>query len=58
MEWYLPWFIDAHVHNTVDDYGPMSQTVIWMECYLWYGITTIISEGEQGPDTPFSLMTR
>lgn len=47
-----PGFIDPHVHNTVDDYGPMTQTVNWMECYLWYGITTILSEGEQGPGYP------
>lgn len=47
-----PGFIDPHVHNTIDDYGPMTQTVNWMECYLWYGITTILSEGEQGPGYP------
>jgi enamidase len=47
-----PGFIDPHVHNTVDDYAPMTQTVNWMECYLWYGITTILSEGEQGPGYP------
>ncbi|NPV87013.1 MAG: amidohydrolase family protein [Anaerolineae bacterium] len=47
-----PGFIDAHVHNTNDDYGPQTQTVNWMECYLWYGITTILSEGEQGPGYP------
>lgn len=47
-----PGFIDPHVHNSVDDYAPMTQTVNWMECYLWYGITTILSEGEQGPGYP------
>ena len=47
-----PGFIDPHVHNTVDDYAPMTQTVNWMESYLWYGITTILSEGEQGPGYP------
>lgn len=47
-----PGFIDPHVHNTIDDYAPMTQTVNWMECYLWYGITTILSEGEQGPGYP------
>ncbi len=47
-----PGFIDDHVHNSIDDYGGMTQTVNWMECYLWYGITTILSEGEQGAGYP------
>lgn len=47
-----PGFIDPHVHNTIDDYGPQTQTVNWLECYLWYGITTVLSEGEQGPGYP------
>lgn len=47
-----PGFIDAHVHNTVDDYQPMQRVANWMESYLWYGITTLVSEGEQGPGYP------
>ena len=47
-----PGFIDPHVHNTIDDYQPMQRVANWMESYLWYGITTIISEGEQGPLRP------
>ncbi|MFN8458431.1 MAG: hypothetical protein U0401_27885 [Anaerolineae bacterium] len=52
-----PGFIDAHVHNTVDDYQPMQRVANWMESYLWYGITTLVSEGEQGPGYPRFLMT-
>lgn len=47
-----PGFIDAHVHNTIDDYQPMQRVANWMESYLWYGITTLVSEGEQGPGYP------
>ncbi len=47
-----PGFIDMHVHNTIDDYQSMASTMRWMESYLWYGITTILSEGEQGPGYP------
>ena len=47
-----PGFIDPHVHNTIDDYQAMQQVSNWMENYLWYGITTILSEGEQGPGYP------
>lgn len=47
-----PGFIDAHVHNTIDDFQSMAQALNWMESYLWYGITTIMSEGEQGPGYP------
>lgn len=47
-----PGFIDPHVHNNVDDYTSVTQTVKWMECYHWYGITTILSEGEQRPGYP------
>jgi enamidase len=47
-----PGFIDLHVHNTIDDFQSMAQALNWMESYLWYGITTIVSEGEQGPGYP------
>lgn len=47
-----PGFIDPHVHNTLDDFQSMQTVYRWMENYLWYGITTIISEGEQGPGYP------
>jgi len=47
-----PGFIDPHTHNTIDDYGPQTKTIDWLEAYLWYGITTVMSEGEQGPGYP------
>lgn len=48
----IPGLIDAHVHNTLDDYAPQRGAV---GCYgdaLLYGTTTMISEGEQGPGYP------
>ncbi|KUO49776.1 MAG: hypothetical protein APF76_00595 [Desulfitibacter sp. BRH_c19] len=48
----IPGLIDAHLHNTLDDYAPQRQAV---GCYgdaLLYGTTTMISEGEQGPGWP------
>jgi len=47
-----PGFIDAHVHNTIDDWAPMQREIGWLENALWVGTTTIISEGEQGPGFP------
>ncbi|MCL4459630.1 MAG: amidohydrolase family protein [Chloroflexi bacterium] len=47
-----PGLIDAHVHNTLDDWAPMQNEIGWMENALWLGTTTIISEGEQGPGFP------
>lgn len=47
-----PGLIDAHVHNTLDDYAPQQREVGWMENALMVGVTTILSEGEQGPGYP------
>lgn len=47
-----PGLIDAHVHNTLDDYAPQQREVGWLENALLVGTTTIISEGEQGPGYP------
>ncbi len=47
-----PGLIDAHVHNSLDDYAPMQREIGWLENALWVGTTTIISEGEQGPGFP------
>ncbi|MGQ9599340.1 MAG: amidohydrolase family protein [Anaerolineae bacterium] len=47
-----PGLIDAHVHNTLDDYAPQQREIGWMENALLVGVTTIISEGEQGPGFP------
>lgn len=47
-----PGFIDTHVHNSFDDFHPITRTVDWMESYLWYGITTLVSEGEESPGLP------
>jgi len=47
-----PGFIDAHIHNTIDDYAPMRGAIGCMEDTLLGGTTTLISEGEQGPGYP------
>ncbi|RLC64527.1 MAG: Enamidase [Chloroflexota bacterium] len=47
-----PGLIDAHVHNTLDDYAPQQREIGWLENALLVGTTTIISEGEQGPGFP------
>ncbi len=47
-----PGFIDAHVHNTLDDYAPQRKAVGCYADALYGGTTTMISEGEQGPGWP------
>jgi len=47
-----PGLIDAHVHNTLDDYAPQQREIGWYENALLVGTTTMISEGEQGPGFP------
>ncbi len=47
-----PGLMDAHVHNTLDDYAPQRGAVGCYSDTLLYGTTTLISEGEQGPGYP------
>ncbi len=47
-----PGFVDAHVHNTLDDYAPQRGAVGCYSDTLFGGTTTMISEGEQGPGWP------
>ncbi len=47
-----PGFIDAHVHNTLDDYAPQRNAVGCYSDALYGGTTSMISEGEQGPGWP------
>lgn len=47
-----PGFIDCHIHNTLDDYAPQRGAVGTYSDALFYGTTTMISEGEQGPGWP------
>ena len=48
----IPGLIDAHLHNTLDDYAPQRGAVGCYADALLYGTTTMISEGEQGPGYP------
>ncbi len=48
----VPGFIDAHVHNGMEDYNACLQMTGLLEDTLQNGTTTIISEGEQGPGYP------
>ena len=47
-----PGFIDDHIHNTLDDYAPQRGAVGCYADALYYGTTTMVSEGEQGPGWP------
>ncbi|MDR2181751.1 MAG: hypothetical protein LBN92_03625, partial [Treponema sp.] len=47
-----PGLIDCHIHNTLDDYAPQRGAVGTYSDALFYGTTTMISEGEQGPGWP------
>lgn len=47
-----PGFIDCHIHNTLDDYAPQRGAVGCYADALYYGTTTMCSEGEQGPGWP------
>lgn len=44
-----PGFIDCHIHNTLDDYAPQRGAVGCYSDALYYGTTSMVSEGEQGP---------
>lgn len=48
----VPGFIDAHVHNGMEDYNACLQMAGLLEDALQNGTTTMISEGEQGPGYP------
>jgi enamidase len=48
----IPGLIDCHIHNTLDDYAPQRGAVGTYSDALFYGTTTMISEGEQGPGWP------
>ena len=47
-----PGFIDPHIHNTLDDYAPQRGAVGCYADALYYGTTSMVSEGEQGPGWP------
>lgn len=47
-----PGFIDCHIHNTLDDYAPQRGAVGCYSDALYYGTTSMVSEGEQGPGWP------
>ncbi|MEM3507046.1 MAG: amidohydrolase family protein [Candidatus Bathyarchaeia archaeon] len=47
-----PGFIDPHVHPPLEDYSPQNRMLGPMEEGCMWGITTFISEGEQGPGLP------
>lgn len=47
-----PGFIDCHIHNTLDDYAPQRGAVGTYSDALYYGTTSMFSEGEQGPGWP------
>ncbi|MBR2672604.1 MAG: amidohydrolase family protein [Oscillospiraceae bacterium] len=47
-----PGFIDPHIHNTLDDYAPQRGAVGCYSDALYYGTTSMVSEGEQGPGWP------
>ncbi|MEL7608113.1 MAG: amidohydrolase family protein [Bacillota bacterium] len=48
----VPGFIDAHVHNGMEDYNACLQMAGLLESAMQNGTTTLISEGEQGPGYP------
>lgn len=47
-----PGFMDAHVHNGMEDYNACLQAAGILEEALLNGTITMISEGEQGPGYP------
>lgn len=54
----VPGFIDAHVHNGMEDYNACLQMAGLLEDTLLNGTTTLISEGEQGPGYPRFYMDK
>jgi len=48
----IPGLIDTHVHLSLEDYAPMHGTLGVLEETLLWGVTTLISEGEQGRGLP------
>lgn len=48
----IPGLIDPHVHLSLENYAPMHGMVGALEETLLHGVTTLISEGEQGHGLP------
>jgi len=48
----IPGLIDCHVHLSLESYAPMNSITGYLEETLLHGVTTIISEGEQGHGLP------
>ena len=48
----IPGLIDCHTHLALENYAPMNGIVNCLEEALMHGVTTIISEGEQGHGLP------